>query len=51
MREKLGNLKLNGYGSPQNIYLFCSKGERMYFLMSPSPSSLGATLKGKNSFF
>ena len=31
---KSGNLKKkNGYGSPQKIYLFCSKGERMYFLM------------------
>ena len=32
VREKSGNLKINGYGSPQKIYLFCSKGER-YFLM------------------
>ena len=30
--EKLGNLKINGYGSLQKIHLFCSKGERMYFL-------------------
>ena len=31
--EKSGNLKINGYGSLQKMYLFCSKGERMYFLM------------------
>ena len=53
VREKSGNFKINGYiaGSLQKIYLFCSRGERMYFLRgnrSPSPSSLGATLKGKN---
>ena len=33
VREKSGNLKINGYGSLQKIYLLCSKGERMYFLM------------------
>ena len=33
VRELSGNLKINGHGSPQKIYLFCSKGERMYFLM------------------
>ena len=33
VREKSGNLKINGYGSPQKFVLFCSKGERMYFLM------------------
>ena len=31
--EKSGNLKINSYGSRQKIYLFFSKGERMYFLM------------------
>ena len=37
--------------SLQKIYLFCSRGERMYFLMrylSPPSSSLRGTLKGKN---
>ena len=33
VREKSGNLKINGYGSLQKIYIFCSKGERMYFHM------------------
>ena len=50
VREKSGNLKINGYGSHQKIYLFCPRGEKAYFLMrssSPSPSSLGSTLKGK----
>ena len=30
-REMSGNLKINGYF--QKIYIFCSRGERMYFLM------------------
>ena len=32
---KLGNLKINGYGrqSSENLFIFCSRGERMYFLM------------------
>ena len=33
VREKSGNLKINGCGRLQKIYLFCSKGEKMYFLM------------------
>ena len=33
VREKSGNLKINGYGSLQKIHLFCSKGEKIYFLM------------------
>ena len=33
VREKSGNLKINGYGSLQKIYLFCSKGERINFFM------------------
>ena len=35
-------------GSLQKIYLFCSRGEKRYFLrdgLSPSPSSLGVLLK------
>ena len=32
-REKSGNLKINSYYSLQKIYLFCSKGEPMYFLV------------------
>ena len=54
VREKSGNLKINGYGRQSSeIYLFCSRGERMYFLrdsLSPSPSSLGASLKGSKFF-
>ena len=54
--SKSGNLKINGYGSLQKIlqlYILFTE-ERLYFLsfswnsLSPSPSSLGATLKGKN---
>ena len=34
VREKSGNLKINGYGRQSSeIFLFCSTGERMYFLM------------------
>ena len=51
IREKSGNLKKNGYGRQSSENLFCSRGERMYFLrdsLSLSPSSLGATLKETN---
>ena len=52
VRGKSGNLKINGYDrQTSEVYLFFSRGENMYFLMrqlSPSPSSLGATLKGNN---
>ena len=33
VREKSGTLNIKGYGSVQKIYLFCSRGERMYILM------------------
>ena len=33
IREKSGNLKINGYGSLQKSYIFFSRGERMYFLI------------------
>ena len=33
IREKSGNLKINGYDSLQNNYIFCSRQERMYFLI------------------
>ena len=33
VREKSGNLKINGYGRQSSVYFFCSRGERMYFLM------------------
>ena len=53
VREKSGNLKIhvNGFGRQSSENLFCSRGEMMYMLLdslSPSPSTLGATLKGKN---
>ena len=52
VREKSLNLKINCYGrqSSENVFI-CSRGERVYFLrdsLSPSPFSLGATLKRKN---
>ena len=46
--EKSGNLKINGYGrqSPELFYsVQAGKGDSL----SPSPSSLRATPKGKNS--
>ena len=33
VREKSGNLKINGYGRQFLENLFCSRGERMYILM------------------
>ena len=33
VREKSGNLKINGYGRQFSEILFCSRGERMYILM------------------
>ena len=27
VRQKSGNMKINGYGSLQKIYFFCSKGD------------------------
>ena len=34
VREKSGNLKINGYGrqSPENLFV-CSVGEKIYFLL------------------
>ena len=53
VRENSGNLKINGYGrqTSDNINVFCSRGEKMYFLMRESkPISLliGGYSKGKN---
>ena len=31
VREKSGNLKINGYGRQFSENLFCSRGERMFF--------------------
>ena len=48
VRKKSGNSKINGYGSLQKMYLFCSKGEGCTFSLdslSPSASSLGLLLK------
>ena len=33
VREKSGNLKINGYSRQSSENLFCSRGERMYFHM------------------
>ena len=33
VREKSGNLKVNGYGRQNSENLFCSRGEKMYCLM------------------
>ena len=33
VREKLGNLKINSCGRQSSENLFCSRGERLYFLM------------------
>ena len=48
VREKSGNLKINGYGrqSPENLFILFKKGKDV--LSHEIPSSLGATLKGKN---
>ena len=54
VREKSGNLKKKSHGRQSSENLFCSRWRRMYFLrdsLSPSPSSFGATLKGKNCSF
>ena len=29
IKEKSGNLNINGYGSLQKNYIFCSRGERV----------------------
>ena len=34
VREKSGNLKLNGYGGQSSKNLFCSRGERMYIFLT-----------------
>ena len=33
VREKSGNLKINGCGKQTSENLFCSRGKKMYFLM------------------
>ena len=55
VREKSGNWKINGYGrqSSENLFILFKRGKdvHVYFLrdsLGPSPSSLGATHKGKN---
>ena len=50
--EKSGNLKINGYGrqTSENLFFF-KRGKDVLShkkSLSPSPSSWGATLKGKN---
>ena len=45
IREKSGNLKINVYGrqSLENFFILFQRGKDVH-----SPSTLGATLKGKN---
>ena len=45
VREKSGSLNINGYGrqSSENLFILFDRGKDVL-----SPSSLGATLKGKN---
>ena len=47
VREKSGNLKINGYGrqTSENLFILSKRGKGV--LSCPSPSSLGATLKGR----
>ena len=50
--EKSGYLKINGYDrqSSENIFILFKRGKDVLSqrCLSPSPSSLGPTLKGKN---
>ena len=53
--EKSGNLKINGYGrqSSENLFIQFRRGKDVLsheIFLSPSPSSLGATIKGKKFF-
>ena len=52
VREKSGNLKINSYGgqSLENLFILFRRGKDYFSGVSrnQSPSSLGATLKGKN---
>ena len=51
VREKSGNLKIDSYGSLQILIYSVQKGKGCTFSLdslSSSPSSSGATLKGKN---
>ena len=52
VREKSGNLKINGYGRQfsENLFILSKRGKGVlsHEIVSPSPSSLGASLKGKN---
>ena len=48
---KVREFEKKGRGRQSSENLFCSRWERMYFLrdsLSPSPSSFGATVEGKN---
>ena len=54
-RDKSGNLKIRGCGRQfsENLFILFKREKRCTFScdsLSPSPSSLGATLKGKNLF-
>ena len=52
VREKSGNLKINGHGrqTSENLFILFKRGKCTFsrHSLSPSPFSLGATLKGKN---
>ena len=53
VREKSGNLKINGCGrqTSENLFILFKKGKDVVShekVQGPSTSSLGATLKGMN---
>ena len=54
VREKSGTLKINGYDrqSSENLFILFKRGKDVHSRdsLSPSPSALGAPLKGKNLF-
>ena len=56
--EKSGIVKINGYGkqSSENLFILFKRGKDVHsheilISLSPSPSPLGATLKGNGSQF
>ena len=53
VRQKSGNLKINGYGrqSSEDLFILFRRGKDVHshkIVLSSSPSACGATLKGNN---